>query len=135
MKRLLRITATGNASLVLFGVAAVLVLATVVLSIVPPPPPKANTGALILLVWAFFIAIFGLALRSGKRPLQIATAVVAVPVGLINLPFGIGSMPTWADYVANGLGLLVAVASAFACASAVVAVWSTYRPAKKLSIG
>lgn len=135
MNRLLRITAPRSASLVLFGVAAVLVLATVVLSIVPPPPPKANTGAFILLVWAFFIVSFGLALRSGRRPLQIATAVVAVPVALVNLPFDIGSMPTWADYVANGLGLLVVLASAFACASAVIAVWQTRRPTGKVGIG
>jgi hypothetical protein len=123
-----------GASLALFVVAGVLVLATAVLSIVPPPPSKVNTGAPIWLAWAALISILGFALRSQKRSLWIAAAVIAVPAALVNLPFDLGTMTTWADYATNGLAALVALASVFAFATAVIAVLKTLRRAESLRI-
>lgn len=132
MKGLARIVAPGNASLVLFGIAIVLVLATVILSFVPPPQGTLNTGSPIWLMWAGLIVLFGLALRFGKRVLWAATAVISIPAFLVNLPWDL-SMPTWVDYATNGLALVVALASAFACTSAIAALW-TSRHATTLSI-
>lgn len=120
MKSLARIVAVRPASVALFVGAAVLVVVAVVLFVVPPPPGKANTGAPIWLVWAAFLLFFGIALRSGKRALWIATAVISVPVSLVNTP-DFGGM--FSDPTPNALALLVWLAGAFAFASAVTALW------------
>ncbi len=133
MKGLVRIVSPRNASLALFGIAIVLVLATVVLSLVPPPPGKANTGAPIWLIWAGLIVLFGLGLRFGGRVLWAVTALISVPAIYWSLPADFGDRPTWVDYVTNGLAVVVALASAFACVSAVVALL-TSRRATRVSI-
>ncbi len=130
MRRFIEAIAPRNASLGLFGAAVLLLIAAVALSILPAPPGKANTGAPIWAAWAVLVALLGLALRSGKRALWIAVAVIAIPTVLVNLPYDVSAV-TWVDTVANILASLVALAAVFGFTSALIALWRGRRRTRR----